>query len=86
MFWGSFRCCRETFTGCIIARHRRGRNVTFMALYSGHALPRCELRDPTIDAVCSDLLCREIVAWLGLFSVLTGDAELWGLTFGVALA
>lgn len=46
------------------------------------------LRDPTIDAVCSGLLCREVEAWLGLSSVLTGDAEgsrvaFWGcLTIG----
>ena len=46
----------------VICDYGRGEYITFTGLFVGHALPWSELLDPTIDAVCSDLLCLENVA------------------------
>jgi len=35
-------------------------------------LPRCDARDPTNDAVCSDYMCRERGAWPWLFLSVDG--------------
>ena len=62
MFRGSLEGYKERFMHGVICDYGMGEYITFTGLYRGHALPRRELRDPTIDAVCSDLLCRESVA------------------------
>ena len=64
MLWLSFRGYKERFMHGVICEYARGEYITFTGLYRGRALPRSELRDPTIDAVCSDSWCRENVAWL----------------------
>lgn len=56
----------------LYADMRESNTLRLRACIEAMLLPRCELRDPTIDAGCSDSWCRESEAWLGLFLSVDG--------------
>jgi hypothetical protein len=65
----------------VVRDYRRESKRLFTATFGGYALPRREAWDTTNDAVCSDSLCRESVAWLWAFPSVDGRYRALGACF-----
>jgi hypothetical protein len=72
MLWLSLGCYKETFIYVVVHDYRRRRERAFVVTFGGHALPRLDAWEHRRDAVCSDQMQGERVAWSQAFLSVDG--------------